>query len=222
MNRVSIIQGIIDRKHARNYLEIGVQSGDTFLRLRAAKKMAVDPRFLIPWTAKFNWLRWNWYNIFNEYFEMTSDRFFEQHAPLLGKRGLDVVFVDGLHTYEQSRKDIEHALRYLHEDGVILIDDCNPPSERAANPIKPNDNKAWTGDVWKSIAYLRSARPDLDIFVLDCVCGLGVLTRKPANDKLNFTEEEIDRMTYQDFDKDRIHILNLKKMDYFNEFIESL
>lgn len=72
MKRHEIIQSVIDSKRARNYLEIGVQSGDTFLHVKAAKKMAVDPRFLIPWHAKLKWFRWNWSNLFNVYYEIES------------------------------------------------------------------------------------------------------------------------------------------------------
>lgn len=121
MKRHEMIQSVIDRKRARHYLEIGVQSGDTFMHINAAKKMAVDPNFLIPWTVKLKWLRWNWSNLFNEYYEIPNDQFFSENVKMLSSRRLDVVFVDGLHTYQQSLRDIENSLFYLQDDGVILL-----------------------------------------------------------------------------------------------------
>jgi len=222
MKRHEIIQSVIDRKRARHYLEIGVQSGDTFLHIKAAKKMAVDPRFLIPWQAKLKWLRWNWSNLFNEFYEMPSDQFFSDQVTMLSRRKLDVVFVDGLHTYRQSLRDIENSLLYLQDDGVIIIDDCNPSSEAAGNPVKALEQKEWNGDVWKSIAHLRALRKDLNVFTLDCIYGIAILTRRPAQDPLDYTESQIVKLTYNDLIRDRARILNMKDLTYFSTFLESL
>ncbi len=45
------------------------------------------------------------------YFPTTSDAFFERHGDRLAP--FDVVFVDGLHTYEQSYRDVRNALAVL-------------------------------------------------------------------------------------------------------------
>ena len=36
------------------------------------------------------------------YFALTSDQFFEKVAPEVLAGGVDVVFIDGLHTYQQA------------------------------------------------------------------------------------------------------------------------
>jgi len=128
-DRVTVIQTLIDSRQARNYLEIGVKAGSTFFWIRARKKMAVDPQFIFSMIDRLKWLRWNPYNVFNEYYPVRSDSFFSEESRLLEKRGLYVVFVDGLHTYEQSLRDIENSVRFLRHAGVILVDDC----------IRPND-----------------------------------------------------------------------------------
>jgi len=222
MNRVHVLQTIIDRLGARRYLEIGVQSGDTLFPLRVRKKLAVDPRFLITTRAKLDWVRWNFCNIFNSYYEMTSDMFFSKHGGALAQRGLDVVFVDGLHTYEQSLKDVENSLRYLSVNGVIVMDDCNPPSEGAAAPSKAPDQMVWTGDVWKTVAFLRSTRADLNVVTLDCVYGIGIVVRGTPETRLAYMPHQISSLTYTDLDADRERILNLKTSTYLNELVATL
>lgn len=222
MKRYQIIQRIIDQLGAKSYLEVGVQSGDTFLHLKARNKIAVDPRFLIPWKAKLQWYRWNRCNIFNRYYEMSSDEFFLDYKKILMRRGVDVAFVDGLHTFKQSLADIKNSMNYLREGGVIVIDDCNPSSEGAANPVKAPEQVEWNGDVWKSVAYLRSLCPDLNVFTIDTVYGLGVVTRGTPENMLDYSLDQIADLTYADFDSNRNDILNLKDINYFNRFVESL
>lgn len=217
--RVEVIQALLDSRQARNYLEIGVQSGDTFFRIKAKKKIAVDPRFLFRTINKLRWIRWNRSNIRNEYYQITSDEFFSRYPNVLTTRPPDVVFVDGLHTYEQSLRDIENSLRYLRSGGVIVVDDCIPPEESASKPSKPNNNAPWCGDVWKSILHLRATRRDLRVFVLDCAYGLGVVAKQPAMSNIAYTPAEISDMSYDLFYRDRARLLDLVPKDYLSSYI---
>lgn len=182
--------------------------------------MAVDPRFLFSTSDKLRWLRWNPYNLFNEYYSVGSDEFFSKNSSRLAARGLDVVFVDGLHTYEQSLRDIDNSLRYLRDGGVIVVDDCSPPNEPASRPLKPNDNAPWCGDVWKSIVHLRSVRSDLRTFVLDCAFGLGIVTKQPTQAMLGYAVEDIKQMPYEKFALNRQTLLDLKPKEYLSTFID--
>ncbi len=228
MNRLEIIRAIIDCKSAKTYLEIGVQGGDVFLKVKARKKIAVDPKILITRKSRFRSILKDFWNITNEYYELTSDVFFETKVDLL-KYGLDVVFIDGLHTYDQSLKDVGNCLKFLNEDGVIIIHDCNPLSVSAAYPANSWEHAEslkldrwtgeWSGDVWKTIAYLRSTQKKLHIFVLDCDYGLGIITNGIPEDMLNFSKKEIEELAYDDLEKNRSQLLNLKSTDYFNKFL---
>ncbi len=141
---------------------------------------------------------------------MASDDFFETKASLL-KNGLDVVFIDGLHTYEQSLRDVQNSLKLLKEDGVIIMHDCNPESESIAYPASSCQSAAslkldgwtgeWSGDVWKTIAYLRSTQKNLHVFVLDCDYGLGIITKGIPENMLEFYKEEIEELSYDDLKK---------------------
>lgn len=222
MNRSALLQAIADRLGAKTYLEIGVQSGDTFFPLRIPKKIAVDPRFAFSRFAKLNWIRWNWRNIRNEYRPLPSDAFFASERELLKGRKLDLVFVDGLHTYEQSLRDIRNSLRHLAEHGVVVVDDCNPQSEGAASPVKAATQVIWNGDVWKAIAFLRATEPRLRICTLDIVYGLGIVFQRAAETTLDCRPEEIASMTYGHFDKHRQELLNLKPAAHIPHLLDEI
>ncbi|MFC1567283.1 class I SAM-dependent methyltransferase [Thermodesulfobacteriota bacterium] len=231
MNRLEVIQAIIDCKRVKTYLEIGVEGGDVFLKVKAKKKIAVDPKILITKKSRFKSILKDFSNISNKYYQMTSDYFFETKASLF-KNGLDVVFIDGLHTYEQSLRDIQNSLKLLNEDGVIIMHDCNPQTESIAYPAASCQHAEglqldgwtgeWSGDVWKTIAYLRSTHKNLHVFVLDCDYGLGIITKGTPENMLEFSKEEIKKLSYDDLAKNRSNILNLKNTEYFKEMIKAL
>ena len=232
IDRMYVIQEIIKKTHAKVYLEIGVREGECFLRIRAPKKIAVDPQMLISPKKKRKYYFKNLTNIFNKYFETTSDDFFKANHKSLKSHGLNVVFIDGLHTHEQSLRDVQNTLKYLKDDGVIIMHDCNPLSEAAAYPAQsyqdaqslniPGFTGEWNGDTWKTIVYLRSSRKDLDVFVLDCDQGLGIIMKRKPESMLDYSPEAVSHLSYKDLESDRKNILNLKSQEYFHEFLQTL
>lgn len=233
MNRVIVIQEIINRKQAKTYLEIGTAKGKCFLNIKARKKISVDTGSYISFFRKLKHTFKSPSNIFNKYYRMTSDEFFKKIPEILNGQKVDVIFVDGLHTHKQTLKDVENALPLLKEDGVMVLHDCNPPFESAAYPADSYEEYAknlhlpgwtgqWCGDVWKTVPYLRSTRNDLDIFVLDCDWGLGIITKREPKEALEYSPSEIEALTYHDLDNKRVKILNLKSPEYFQDFIQAL
>ena len=187
----AVIQEIIARKRARTYLELGVLAGENFFPLRVRHKTAVDPHFGFSRRVKGRWILKNRANLRAKYRECTSRAYF---ADLKPSARFDVVFVDGLHTYEQSLEDVLNSLAHLSDDGVIVIDDCNPRSSSSAYPAQswadaaalalPGWTGEWSGEVWKTICHLRCTRNDVNAWVLDCDSGLGIVTRGRAADRL--------------------------------------
>jgi hypothetical protein len=229
MNRTEVIQRILDKKKARTYLEIGVDCGDNYFPIKARKKIAVDPDFKFSKKSKIRWALRNPYNMLAKYCKLSSDNYF---AGTKNYYQLDVVFIDGLHTYQQSLKDVNNSLSNLKENGVIVIDDCNPPHEAAAYPADslnhavslnlPGWDGVWCGDVWKTICYLRSNRKDLRIFVLNCDFGLGIITRGESDNCLNLSEQDIDKMTYEEFSQNRNKLLNLMDEIFLFDFLKTI
>ena len=84
--RIEIIQKIIDIKNYEKYLEIGCDKDDNFSKIQAKIKIGVDPQR--GGTKR-----------------MTSDEFFKNN-----NENFDIIFLDGLHTYEQTIKDIQNSL----------------------------------------------------------------------------------------------------------------
>lgn len=214
------MQALHSQKKLKNYLEIGVFNGHIFFRMASNFKVAVDPEFQFDALRKIGKTILNPYNIFNQYFEKTSDAFFQEDAPrVFANKKVELSLIDGMHEYDFALRDIENTLRYLDKNGVIVIHDCNPLTKDAACSFAEwkarNFTGTWNGDVWKAILHLRSLRSDLNAFVLDCDHGLGVVTYGAPERKLSFTPDQIKQFTYEDFNKNRAEWLNLKPADYF-------
>ncbi len=224
MNRLTIIRLLMQQKKLKNYLEIGVFNGHVFFRVNSRFKIAVDPAFAFDNSRKIGKLFTNPYNLYNTYIQKTSDDFFAQDAPkLFAQKKVQLALVDGMHEYAFALRDVENTLKFLSDDGVIIMHDCNPLTKEEAGTFEEWQKKGsgqWNGDVWKSIVHLRSTRTDINVFVLNCDQGLGIITKGKPESKLNYSQHQITDMTYEDFDTARIDLLNLKPASYFNEYFK--
>lgn len=217
ITRTTVVQRLIDQSKDRLYLEIGVFVGHNFLQIDANKKVAVDPVCRIKHTDAFpgNAL----------FYEVPSDQFFKEKMDDILDEKLDVIFIDGLHTYQQSLNDVLNALEFLKDDGVIVMHDCFPKTKAAAHPVQEEAQEMetfqgfWNGDVFKSILWLRSNRPDLEVLVLNADHGLGIVRKRKAESMLSLTDEAIEQMTYEEFAIQQISLLNLKPKEYFNVWL---
>jgi hypothetical protein len=144
---------------AKSYLEIGVDDGGTFFNVDVEKKTAVDPVF------KFNPEDHAAHGI--NYYEMTSDAFFAQISDPSDR--YDLIYLDGLHTFDQTLRDFCTTLSLSHSKTIWLIDDTHPHSiASAASTIKKSklyrrlfrdSNRAWYGDVYKAICAIHDFFP---------------------------------------------------------------
>jgi hypothetical protein len=232
MDRIQIAQDILTSMGGRTYLEIGVASGASFIPIKARRKWGVDPGYTLTRRRRSKYAVFSFLGITIErLFRVTSDDFFLRNEALLASRGIDVCLVDGLHTYEQSLKDVLNALKYLTPKGVILVHDCNPSTELIARPASaieelihlgiPDWDGAWSGDVWKTIVHLRALRDYVDAFVLDCDTGIGIVTRRCRKGELPYSETDIHAMDYSYLSKNREALLGLQPSEYFKEFLHS-
>jgi hypothetical protein len=235
MNRLTVLQKIIDRFKAKTYLEIGVQTGVIISNIKAPTKIGVDPHFLFSKKLKLRKL----VGLLNfKTVEKTSDAFFNEDAKKILKYGIDVALIDGHHTYNQSLKDVQNCLTYLNPSGVIVMHDCNPDNYACAYPLRdsesidsimmlaeagelPGWNGSWSGDVWKTIVHLRITNKDLNIFTLDLDWGLGIISRGKGEILSEISLDHLQKMDYWALEKNRAGLLNLMPPKYLNEYLNS-
>lgn len=237
-DRIELIQEIFRKTNFTTYIEIGTEHGLSFLPIRCKYKIAIDSHFLISKKRKIKWLIKNPYNIRNKYFEETSDDFFRKRESLLnGIKKVDVVLIDGLHTFQASLNDVLNSLKHLNNKGIIIVHDCLPPHKAAALQTNqfPNEEQRkiegwtgeWCGDVWKSIIYLRRNLYELlDVSVINTDYGLGVVRIKNKIDRnLKIDEKSfniIDKMTYEELIENVESILDLKSSEYARKIVEEI
>lgn len=158
------INRLLNITKGKRYLEIGVQKGVTFTRVCADRLDAVDPNFC--------------FDIHSDarkgvnFFAVGSDEYFKQPARNLQ---FDVIFIDGLHTFEQSKRDILNAINVLAPGGIIILDDVYPSDVFSAIPtsstdairfrkeVTPNTSDGrWHGDVFKTLFFIHENLFSLD------------------------------------------------------------
>jgi hypothetical protein len=156
MTRDAVLQGMLALFDAPHSLEVGVSQGVTFHNVEAQKKVAVDPVFRFDVEAARK------QNPSARYHDVTSDAYFASIVD--PDERFDVIYLDGLHTAEQTLRDLLNALTYLKPDGIIVIDDVKPSSHLASIPNRPtfakvrefigSNSKTWMGDVYKVIFFV--------------------------------------------------------------------
>lgn len=226
-NRTQAINQCVSMFNNCMYLEIGVASGGNFKQITAPRKVGVDPKPAAPDVAAI---------ISSgegvQYYPVTSDLFFSSLKDYILPNGqkviFDVIFIDGLHTYEQVYRDINNSLPLLNDDGVILVHGCKPSNAycaigdfkqfQEARKNDPTISRAWTGDVYKAIVRLRSTRKDVHVFVLDCDYGVGIITKCNAQSNISISEVAVESLTYEELASNFEMYLNLKPSSYFNEY----
>lgn len=190
------------------YLEIGVRNpDDNFNHINADKKYSVDPG--VEFEAN------------PVDFKTTSDDFFDKLSNsevLSAEIRFDVIFIDGLHLADQVNRDIINALKYIKDEGFIILHDCNPPTEWHARMeydyhLSPA-GRFWNGTTWKAFLKWRF-NPHLHSCCIDSDWGVGVLSKniqigqsiKPTNQFFEFNE----------LDKNRTELLNLLPFEEFKK-----
>jgi hypothetical protein len=189
MNRTDIINNLIENFGYKTYLEIGVRDcRSNFNKINCDIKTGVDPD---PLNTPID----------HVISIQTSDDFFKSNM-----LKYDIVFIDGLHEYQQALRDITNSLMFLKPGGSIVVHDCNPPTEwHQRDAIEYDGGGAWNGTVWKAFVDKRSDR-HLSMYVIDCDWGVGVI-QKGAQSPIVVQEEDL---TYANLDINRRDWLNLR------------
>lgn len=194
------LNALAELNHAQRYLEVGVCDADTFDRVCVAHKVGVDPHFRFdPETRRAPGV---------ELHAVPSDDYFKAlpgDAP-----PFDLIFLDGLHTFEQTWRDLQASLRVSHARTIWVLDDTCPDSALSADPEMTRSiatkralgvpDRGWMGDVFKVVAAVHDTLPDLRLRTFANL-GQTVLWRAPrdAFAPVWGSLDAIAALTYEDF-----------------------
>ena len=179
--RIEIIQKIIDTKNYEKYLEIGCDKDENFSKIKIKNKVGVDP--LRGGTIR-----------------TTSDKFFKNN-----KEKFDLIFLDGLHTYHQTIKDINNSLRNLKSNGIIMIHDCLP--KKIWNQIVPRIYGHWNGDVWKAIVESRTYEY-IDTYTCVADHGLGIILKRENRNILDLKINDFNKLKFSEYHQKHKEFMN--------------
>ena len=193
--RWDLIEQIIKIKKIESYLEIGCDNNHLFEKINVPYKVGVDPR--------------EGGNV-----KKTSDEFFKNN-----KVFFDLIFIDGLHEYEQVNRDIKNSLNFINNDGFILLHDCLPSTLRSQ--AVPRYSYYWNGDVWKSIVKFRHY-DNLNIKTIEIDEGISVIRKSKNENKLNLNIKNFKKLKFKDFYNNYQNYMNLTNYDNFIKAIKDL
>jgi len=194
-------------KKETTYLEIGVRDPSlNYDKIDATKKYSVDPGL----EFKKNPVD----------FKVTSDEFFmgiKENSILSKDVKFDVIFIDGLHTAEQANRDITNSLKYITENGFVILHDCNPPTvwharEEHGYRLSPAGNN-WNGTTWKAFVKWRM-NPEVQSCCVDTDWGVGIISKtQKVGNHCSLSNSFYE---YKSFESHRKEFLNLIS---FNELL---
>ena len=184
--RWDLIEYLIKKNNYSDYLEIGCDQDQLFSKVKIKNKTGVDPS--------------SGGNV-----RKTSDDFFKDN-----KDKFDIVFIDGLHIYDQVKRDILNSVDCLKENGIILVHDCMPDS--MSKQAVPRYRMVWNGDVWKAIVDLRQEE-NLEIYTCEIDQGIAIITKK-KNTSILKLNKPINKLKFKDYFnnyKEYMRVISLEK-----------
>jgi hypothetical protein len=187
--RWDLIEYLIKKNNYKNYLEIGCDKNQLFSKVNINNKIGVDP-------------------VSGGNVRKTSDDFFKEN-----KSSFDIVFIDGLHTYEQVKKDILNSVNCLLDEGIILVHDCMPDS--LGKQAVPRYKMQWNGDVWKAIVDLRQ-QENLEIYTCEIDQGIGVISKK-KNTSILKLDKPINKLKFKDYFNNYKEYMRVISLDEFKK-----
>ena len=213
LSRVALIQSLLDRCDNPTYLEVGVNVGLTFLNIDASLKIGVDPQFLFDWRQQRSQS--------TRLYETTSDCYFGSMAA--GHDLFDVIFLDGLHTFEQTLRDLINAIDRLKPRGIVVIDDVLPNSYHASLPdigiaksvrtfLKADHDPSWMGDVFKLVFFIDTFFQQYSFATVTESHGQLVMWKSPRSQIVERSVLELAQLQFSDVITKQ-KIFNIKPFD---------
>ena len=131
----------------------------------------------------------------------TSDAFFSEN-----NQKFDLIFIDGLHHYEQVKRDIFNSLKFLNSKGIILLHDCLP--RNYYYQAVPRSQINWNGDTWKAFLEIRN-QTMYDTYCCNADEGIGVILKRDNLNPLNMNIKSFQNFNFNKFATNYKKYLNL-------------
>ncbi|SCW94890.1 class I SAM-dependent methyltransferase [Ancylobacter rudongensis] len=149
-NRIALLTTLAARHPESAYLEIGCFKNALFDSLPLPVKVGVDP-------------------VQGGTVRATSDEFFASNT-----QKFDLIFIDGLHTYEQVHRDVANSLKAINPGGWIAMHDMLPGEVMEQHEPFIRTGRDWVGQGWKvAFELLKTEGVDFKIVKIDH--GVGVI-----------------------------------------------
>ncbi len=181
ITRTHILNDEIKKRKVKSYLEIGYGNGENYKEINVEKRDAVDP---FASTGK-------------GMHRVTSDAFFARYND-----HVDMIFIDGDHSYQQATKDLEAALKHLNKGGIVVMHDTCPRNEEYAT-------EAWCGGVYRVISDLANSRRKLNWYTYNHDHGVTFIWKVVKNNKPNGLTIE----TFEQWDEHKEEIMRYKEYE---------
>lgn len=190
-DKAELINAVIKHKNYNSYLELGVGPHLwTISQIRCNSITSVD-------IIKVN-------DVFPS-FVGTTDDFFKTNT-----RKFDVIYIDADHEENAVLKDFNNSIKFLNDDGVILMHDVGPPSEQGTSLwahgtaykafIKIRNSNNYTAFCYE---FIEDGDPPGDV--------LGFVKKRKNINKLNVPVP--DEISYSYYEKNKNEILQRKTID---------
>jgi hypothetical protein len=197
--RNEVVQGVLDLFDGPAYLEVGVSRGNTFHAVTAARKVAVDPRFRFDPDEAARQDPTATYHL------VTSDAYFGEIVDEAER--FEAIYLDGMHTFEQTLRDFTNALAFLAPGGVVVIDDVRPASylasisdiaeHRRLKAAVKGSKGAWMGDVYRLVYFIDTFFQQITYRTVAENHGQLVAWRGRRDAVPERTVEEVARLPYE-------------------------
>ena len=212
-----IVLYLVAKFHYKRYLEIGTANDITFGPVSAAVPVAVGVDPVAGGTHR-----------------MTSNDFFDDNTQIF-----DIVLIEGDFSPKQVLRDVMNALRFLADDGMIVMCASNPRSEIEQRVPRDFSHMVWVGQVWRVVSFLR-IREDLDYVTIDAKHGMTVIRRRFHGPRQDIDIEKelllsllsdsdggqgtsrgvLDALTLDEFFSVKEKLLNLVSMEGFRQWAD--
>lgn len=172
-NRIAVVTLLLSKFKNPRYLEIGCAANSLFSSVPTTSQVGVDP--LTGGTHRM---------LSDEFFASNRDKF-------------EVIFVDGLHTYQQVRKDVNNSLKSIKVGGYIVLHDTLPRNwiEQNVPPLLPGP---WLGDVWK-VCFESQETFGVELKIIRIDYGVAVIRVNKQGIELQNLSEDLSDQTFEYF-----------------------